>query len=205
MNATQTPARKTRRSGRRLAIAGAGLVAAAGLGVFAVGGATGAMASTPGTVTGGSGAANNQVEAVVSVPAVTTLTLNSGALNFPTPSTLPGTVTATEGANASSNDMTGYTVQVASVSETPVAGQTSAGASHYDFLGHGNNWFPVTDLSVAGGTGGSFGEAAAPITTDASTAPGSNAISDTYSLTVPATAPADAAYTAWFAYTIAGN
>lgn len=204
---TQVP-RKVRHSGHRLAIAGAGLLGAAGLAVFAVGGATGAMAATPGTVTGGSGANTNQVTATVSVPAVTTLTLNSASLPFPTPATLPGTVASTLTGNASSNDGSGYTVSVASVSQTMTGGQTGAGDGLFDFLNPGgtqsNGDIPITDLSVQGGVNGTFSEAGTPVTTDTSGSPASNPISDAYSLNVPATTQA-ANYSAILAYTIAGN
>lgn len=195
---------KTHRRGHRLAIGAAGLLAAGGLGLFAIAGATGALAQP------------NEVAASVDVGSTTTLALTTTSLPFAQPGSLPATEAGENNVAGSvnSNDPRGWTVDVGA-SSTP----QSAGDGQYqdgDFYGASgsttggiNDFIPISGLTVNGtalneGSAFSGGIGSSGTAVAADTGSGSFTVNDAYSLTIPANTAADS-FTTQLNYTIAGH
>ena len=202
----------------RLSVAGAALSGAAGLGLLGLSSAPSALAdscTSPGSGNSCAPAIGVTAFASVAVAAGTTLTLNSTSITFPEAATGPANVTATAPVTGTvtSNDTSGWSIDVEAVS-TPGA----TGAACGDLIGSSNaaptgsltDYMGVHNLLVTGNNGsGSFGTSVASpcgLTpahpTDTGT--GAASISDTYQLIIPSNAEPDT-YTTTLDYTIIGN
>jgi hypothetical protein len=202
----------------RLSVTGALLSGAAGLGLFSLSSAPSALAdscTSPGNGNSCAPAIGVAAFASVAVVAGTTLTLNSTSITFPEAATVPANVTATAPVTGTvtSNDTSGWSIDVESVSAPGATGAACGdlvGGSNAAPTGSLNDYMSPNSLTVAGGTGRQtfLTSVASPCGLASSgptdTGTGAGTISDTYDLIIPANTEPDT-YTTTLDYTIIGN
>jgi hypothetical protein len=203
----------------RLSVAGAMLTGAAGLGLLGLSSAPSALADSCTSPGGGNSCApaiGVAAYASVAVVAGTTLTLNSTSVTFPEAATAPATVTATAPVTGTvtSNDTSGWSIDVESTSAPGATGGACGdlvGSSNAAPTGSLDDYIAVANaLRVTGenGTEPFLTSVASPCGLASSkptdTGTGAGAISDTYELSIPGDAEPDT-YTTTLDYTIIGN
>lgn len=137
------PHPKIRRSGRRLAIAGVGRPGVAGLAVFAVGGATGALAQVP---------ASTDTVATATVASASSLTDNTANITFGSPNAIAGdTYTADVSLTAVDNQLASSLL--AEVALPPGTGQAETAGLWNGVANPGAAYIPYSSLTDNGVTG----------------------------------------------------